>query len=181
MATITDTDLYEAPQAELTESAPEIKTSLFSPRGRMGVVKYMAHTCVLMMVMAAFFGVVAVSAGVKIGEQASSTAYNPLLLSLIVVAILPAIWIGSVMLIKRLHDLNVTGWLFALTAIPVLGAIISLFIMCAPGMTEANKFGPVAPTALWEKVLGIIGLALLIVGMVVSVGALVASFIMGIP
>lgn len=180
MAAISSTDVYETPQATLSESTPEIKTGLFSAKGRLGVLKYMAQSCILMLAMIAVFGVVALSAGVSFSGETASPEMNPLLLSVIAVAILPAMWIGTVMMIKRLHDLNLSGWFILLTLIPILGGFISLFIMCAPGMKEGNKFGPLAHTAAWEKVLGIIGLAILVLTMIASIGALVAPSVMGL-
>lgn len=180
MAAISSTDVYDAPQATLSESAPEIKTGLFSAKGRLGVLKYMAHSLVLMLAMMAIFGVMALLAGVSLSEPANSAGVNPLLISVSLVAILPGVWIGIVMMIKRLHDLNLSGWFILLTLIPVLGIIVSLFIMCAPGMKEGNKFGPLALTATWEKVLGIIGLAFFIVTMIASVVAMVAPSVMGL-
>ena len=179
MAAISTTNVYDTPEATLTETAPEIKTGVFSAKGRLGVLKYMAHSCVLMLIMVATFGLLALVSGVSFSPDAGTAELNPILVSIMMVAILPGVYVGIVMLIKRLHDLNLSGWLILLTIIPVIGALISLFVMCAPGMKEGNKFGPVAPTATWEKVLGMIGLAFFVITMLASIAAVVAPFVMG--
>lgn len=179
MAAISSTDVYDTPEATLTELTPEVKTGVFNANGRLGVLKYMAHSLVLMLVAAALFGVLALVGGLSFSEDSASQP-NPLVMSILFVAIIPFIWLGFVMLIKRLHDLNLNGWFVLLTLIPVLGAIISLFIMCVPGMKEGNKFGPLAPTATWEKVLGVIGLAFFILAVIASIGGMIGPLMMGL-
>lgn len=54
--------------------------------------------------------------------------------------IVPSIGLG----IRRLHDLNLSGWFFLIAFIPLLGGLALLFLFCMPGDAEDNKFGPVA-------------------------------------
>ena len=50
--------------------------------------------------------------------------------------------VGNVMLmIRRLHDLDKTGWFAILAIIPVLGFILSIYLFCAKGTEGANKYG----------------------------------------
>ncbi len=60
---------------------------------------------------------------------------------LIVVAlglILPAISIA----VRRLHDLNQSGWWYLLNLIPLVGPIILLVWFCMRGTVGSNRFGP---------------------------------------
>ena len=54
--------------------------------------------------------------------------------------IVPSIGLG----IRRLHDLNLSGWFFLIAFIPLLGGLALLFLFCMPGDAEDNKFGPAA-------------------------------------
>lgn len=51
--------------------------------------------------------------------------------------IVPSIGLG----IRRLHDLNLSGWFFLIAFVPVLGGLALLFLFCMPGDAEENKFG----------------------------------------
>ena len=44
--------------------------------------------------------------------------------------------------VRRLHDLDKSGWWFLIGAIPLIGAIIMLIWMCTQGTAGRNRFGP---------------------------------------
>lgn len=52
--------------------------------------------------------------------------------------LLPTIAVG----VRRLHDLDRTGWWYLLILIPVLGALVLLFFFVQRGTVGANRFGP---------------------------------------
>ena len=58
-----------------------------------------------------------------------------------------AIWglvagVGNVMLmIRRLHDLNKSGWFALIAIIPLIGAIFSIYLFFAPGQVGWNRYG----------------------------------------
>ena len=45
--------------------------------------------------------------------------------------------------IRRLHDIDFSGWWFLIGAIPLIGAIALLIFACIPGTAGENKYGPV--------------------------------------
>lgn len=50
--------------------------------------------------------------------------------------------IGSIMLgIRRLHDLNKSGWFMLLLLIPLINLVFALYVYLAPGQVGANKYG----------------------------------------
>ncbi len=51
---------------------------------------------------------------------------------------LPSIAIG----VRRLHDLDRSGWWLLLVFIPLIGAIVLLIWYCAKGTAGPNRFGP---------------------------------------
>jgi uncharacterized membrane protein YhaH (DUF805 family) len=51
---------------------------------------------------------------------------------------LPSLGLG----IRRLHDLDRTGWWIFLGLIPLVGAIILLIWFCSRGTEGPNRFGP---------------------------------------
>ena len=52
--------------------------------------------------------------------------------------LLPGIAIG----IRRLHDLDKSGWWTLIVLIPLVGAIILIVWYCTKGTPGANRFGP---------------------------------------
>ena len=43
--------------------------------------------------------------------------------------------------VRRLHDLNMTGWYYLINFIPIIGVIIFLITVARPGMNKKNRFG----------------------------------------
>lgn len=49
--------------------------------------------------------------------------------------------VGTMLVIRRLHDLNLSGWAALLYFVPLVGAFMMLYLFFAPGK-EPNKYGP---------------------------------------
>lgn len=45
------------------------------------------------------------------------------------------------LIIRRLHDVNLSGWWFFVSLVPLLGAIALLIILCLPSDAKANNYG----------------------------------------
>ncbi|WP_173911782.1 DUF805 domain-containing protein [Acinetobacter sp. Marseille-Q1618] len=76
-----------------------------------------------------------------------------------------------VFVIRRLHDLNQSGWWSILIFVPVLSFILYLYLMFFKGDEKRNSYGHPRETYLWEGFLGgIVGL-ILIAFMMISVVA----------
>ncbi|SDJ02299.1 DUF805 domain-containing protein [Lutimaribacter saemankumensis] len=52
--------------------------------------------------------------------------------------LLPTIAVG----VRRLHDLDRTGWWYLLVLIPLIGGLILLFFFIQKGTSGTNRFGP---------------------------------------
>lgn len=48
--------------------------------------------------------------------------------------------------IRRLHDMNASGWYAALLALPLIGWIVVLVLLLAPGVTDGNRWAKEPPT-----------------------------------
>ncbi|HET9029513.1 MAG TPA: DUF805 domain-containing protein [Candidatus Aquilonibacter sp.] len=60
------------------------------------------------------------------------------LFAYILAIIVPSIAVG----VRRLHDVNQSGWLILLNLIPGIGPLILLVLSLLPGTPGENKFGP---------------------------------------
>lgn len=49
--------------------------------------------------------------------------------------------------VRRLHDLDKSGWWLLLAFIPLIGAIVLIYWFCQKGTDGQNRFGASAPTA----------------------------------
>ena len=54
---------------------------------------------------------------------------------------------GIAVSVRRLHDLDKSGWFLLIALIPIAGAIIVLVWMCQAGTPGPNRFGPVRVVA----------------------------------
>ena len=48
---------------------------------------------------------------------------------------------GVMLAVRRLHDLNLSGWYYLAFLIPVVGVLFSLYVLFAPGTVGPNKYG----------------------------------------
>lgn len=64
----------------------------------------------------------------------------PLLSLLYSLAVLIPGWTLGV---RRLHDINKSGWFLLLPLIPLVGSIILIVFYCLPSVDEDNRFGEI--------------------------------------
>lgn len=147
--------------------------NIFSPQGRIGRVTYFAWLSILGCSFFTIFGLLfALSAATgQILQEGSSPPVFLIFSCIILVCI--AVYLSFIFMIRRLHDLNHTGWLSLLTLLPFLGSLFQIYIYFAKGQAESNQFGQPRPTQQWEKVVTIVSIVgttlffLLIVGIAV--------------
>ena len=68
--------------------------------------------------------------------------YGPVNSIFSVATILPTLAVG----IRRLHDIDRTGWWLLLDLVPVIGWIVLLVWACKRGTLGPNRYGPDPPT-----------------------------------
>jgi uncharacterized membrane protein YhaH (DUF805 family) len=49
---------------------------------------------------------------------------------------------GLAVLVRRLHDVGKSGWMFLISLIPIVGAIWLLVLACTDSKPGENKYGP---------------------------------------
>ncbi len=52
--------------------------------------------------------------------------------------LIPSIAVG----VRRLHDIDRTGWWYLLILLPVIGWLVLIYFYIQPGTTGENRFGP---------------------------------------
>lgn len=136
---------YAPPRAQVIENvAVQGELKVFSFHGRIGRLRYLAWTLVL---IAAMF--------VPLFVTGVMAAFAPTLGSLIS----SALWIASVVVglqicAQRLHDIGWSAWLALLNLIPGINSLLFLVLAIAPGTSGVSQYGaPPPPNTLGVKVL----------------------------
>lgn len=152
---------YATPKAAVAEDLPEFgELKAFTTDGRIGRLRYLAWSMVLMFALMPLFGVAA-------GFMMASEIFGGLLIAVVSIAmIVVAIMFG----VQRLHDIGWSGWLMLVSLVPVVGGVFSLLMFIIPGSTEANRFGPPPPpNSKAVKVLAALWLAVIVLGIVAAI------------
>ncbi len=116
----------------------------FSFEGRIRRIEYFLSG-VLAGVVASIVWTVAFAsmfAGVAMGTPgaAAGGSFFGILLGIVVWA--AAVWFGLAQGVKRLHDLDKSGWLILLCLVPIVGWLFGLYMLFADGTVGPNQYGP---------------------------------------
>ena len=167
------TNLYQSPQSELDQSSTEggfIDFKVWCFKGRLNRLRYFIYSASSGFIPYLLAGVIYLLFKAVVGEEIAAPIAG---LSLIVFFIITLVFTIS-LLIRRLHDLDKSGWMGLLGIIPFINIIFFLYVLFARGDTGANRYGlPVQPSPSWHKfavfvVLGLIILSQVAISMMMS-------------
>ena len=121
----------------------DLKWVYFSSNGRIARLSYFLYGLILGVVGAVF------AIAFKFMEEHSSSANagSPADVLLMVFALvyivllIVIVYCSIVMMIKRLHDLDMSGWFTLLSMIPIVGLIFYIYLLFAKGTPGPNRFG----------------------------------------
>lgn len=160
---------------QVTPPFQDIIDKPLSPQGRFNRLSYLGWTFLFSIVVTAIIVAFSLLSGGGIAlflsaehnsnvlESAGFASFGIFYIGLAIIGII-SLYFTFVFAIRRLHDLNVTGWISLLLLIPVLNVILYLFLIFAPGTKGPNRFGPIRPSKSWEVALGWIYVAFIILG-----------------
>ena len=124
--------------ATLTDfSKPPVQSGRYQPvllsvEGRLGRVRYFAYSSSVGFV----FGVLALLLAFLL------MSYGKEYIGFATVVYIPALLAMFVITKRRLNDLDASGWLAALTLIPLVNLGLTLWLMFGRGSEGANSYGP---------------------------------------
>lgn len=129
-----------------------------SPKGRFNRLSYLGWYGLLSLICMTAFIVIIPFAGIFSLNSANAEAAMFSAFSSITVFAMIALWVAVfyfqiVFLIRRLHDLNKTGWLCLLLLVPIIQFFFTLYVLLASGTPYRNDYGDVRPSTGWEKLL----------------------------
>ncbi len=135
--------------------ADSYQPSLLAVNGRIGRLRYFTYCCVLTMALLCV-------------ATASLAAFSPMVATTVILisylAFIPATF---VLIIRRLNDLDRSGWCSLAAIVPFANIALGLYATFARGSAGANRFGP-APVANSRATI------------MAAVGALAGAFALGI-
>ncbi len=148
---------YQPPEADV--STPETgvvdRTSPFSPSGRFGRLSFLAWFVIVSVIgnfANGFFGAVG-----SIPSDVGGAA-----LAAIVLISLGSLVLYVIFSIRRCHDFNGSGWWVLLGLIPLVNLFFFLYLVLKSGDAGANDYAPPRVTAGWERVVGILGVVMIL-------------------
>ena len=142
---------------------------LHSSKGRIGVLSFSARLLLASLIMVACSAPLIANL-MSLASQSGSTsaASDTLTIPIIALTIICLIgicygfWISVISAVKRLHDLDLSGWLFLLCLVPVIGVFFYLYVALKPADDSENQFGKATPASTLEKVAGPVGIVVLL-------------------
>ena len=176
-------DLHRDPNNDQNDTS-----SPFSAKGRFGRLSYLAWyllTTILTFIVAG----IAMSLTGAATSVLTASDPNAILsfytsgAGIVVLAIMLASFIVQlIFFIRRLHDINMSGWFSLLFLIPLVNLIFGIYALAKKGTEGANRFSPARVTPTWEKIVGIIALIIIVLYIIAIIAMIIApAMLNGMP
>jgi uncharacterized membrane protein YhaH (DUF805 family) len=165
-----DVDPYKAPQSELavagSDEYGDVRVLSFS--GRIGRLRYLAYSMGFMFLLSGGVGILAAALAPVINQSSvlASVVASIFMLVVYVVAIVATFTFS----VRRLNDMDLSGWLALLFFVPLANFILTIVLWAAPGTKGENRFGlQPPPNSGIVKLLGLAIPAMILLGIVAAV------------
>jgi len=168
-----DQNPYSAPDASLETGQEEFyQPKIFSFRGRIGRLRYMAYGVGTYLILLVIFmplmgGTMLMGGAMAVPGEAG--------MSMIVMLAMGVFYIGILLLSvafgkRRLNDLNRSGWWMLVFIVPLVNLLMTIYVLLFPGSKEANDYGPPAvANSLGVKILGWLFPVIFLLGIVAAI------------
>jgi len=138
---------YQAPSADVSAANADesYQPKFFAASGRIGRMRYVVYAFGLTMLSYLAIAVVGgILAAIMGGfDSASANSGATMLLGFLAMVVMLFILVMTVIYaIRRLNDINASGWFVLLFLVPIVNLIMGLLLIFMPGTRGANKFGP---------------------------------------
>ncbi|MGN2484767.1 DUF805 domain-containing protein [Acinetobacter calcoaceticus] len=152
------------------ENQPIQQDSPFKASGRFGRLSYAAWLLLYAIIFTSAFAVIGMSAGL-VAEPSSNV---PVTVGFILLFVLYIAYFYStfILMIRRLHDRNHSGWLSLLLLVPLVNIGLMIYLFAAKGDEGTNDYGPARATPSWERILGWIYIVIIPILFIVAIIAI---------
>ncbi len=157
---------YAPPKAAVDTPVVSHDLKVFSVQGRIGRLRYLAWSLVLI-------GAFMLAASVCAAVMSVSLVAGGLLSTVAVIALaVVSIQMG----VQRLHDIGWSGWFLLLNLVPLLGSVFPFVMVLMPGNAGANAYGaPPPPNTRAVKVLSVLWLVVIVLFILLTVFSSIAA------
>lgn len=159
---------FHAPAADLVGDHDDYAPlKILTFHGRLGRMRYFVYNMIAVLIVQLLVGLLIGLTGIDPNTDPTS----PNALNLVtLLAGLPIIVLGILFGIRRLHDMNLSGWFLLLALIPIVNLLLSLAMLFWPGTPGPNQYGPPPPpNSLAIKVTGSLLILLFIGGIIAAI------------
>lgn len=169
---------YPAPDNSLPDNPlpgdNEYQPALFQASGRLGRMRYFVYFTAVTVVVCGFFSLLMLV--LNIAATASFPGAVMVVSGLVgSIASLFIMVMGVLFGVRRLNDMNASGWLILLMLVPVANLVMTVVLLFVPGSKGVNRYGPPAApnspglrVALYTLILMLLGWAGLFGGVYVA-------------
>lgn len=157
---------YSAPVSKLDDDEMEYNdSSFYATKGRIGRLRYLAYSVVLAIIAYAIIGfVMGILAATGLIEM------TVLMMILAIPAFVGIFYAQFVPAIRRLNDLERSGWWSITLLIPYLNILTALYLTFAPGDDGYNEYGaPAYPPSTRVKVVALVVPMFAILGILAAI------------
>lgn len=118
--------------------------------GRIARLQYF-FASILMCVLGLAFIALFVAGGTLLSREAGGIVSIVFIVLIYIVMLIFGVCLG----IRRLHDMNMSGWWILVLVIPGVGTIFGLFMLFMPGTKAPNKYGniPDSKRSIWKTLI----------------------------
>lgn len=150
---------YSAPTADMSYDDEYFEydtTPFYKASGRIGRVRFFAYTMMLVLCAMVAMFVLGILSAILIPMLGESVA------TVLGVIVMVGIWAGMVYInfapsIRRLNDLNKTGWISLLYLVPIINLLLWLYLSFARGDEGLNDYGaPAEPPSTLMTILALV-------------------------
>lgn len=158
---------YDTPQSTVADAGSDEfgDVGLFALGSRIGRVRYLGYSMAISLMVWVVFTVF----GLVTALTQSQTAAAVLGILIFLLAI-PISIFGIILMVRRIHDFDNSGWLALLMFVPVANFILGLLLLVLPGTEGRNRFGAKPP----PNTTGVVVLASLVPVSIIFSGILAA-------
>lgn len=148
------------------------RNALHSRDGRIGVLSHAARTLLATLIIGV--GIAPpVTLAIKM-EPDPSAGMNATTITLTIVCLAAfcyGMWISVISTIKRLHDLDKSGWFYLICMVPVAGSLFYLYVSLKRADDGNNEYGKRTLPSSFEERVGYLGIVLLLLLTAVSLAS----------
>lgn len=116
----------------------------FSFEGRIRRIEYFLSGLIAGIISSIIWAIAFASAfvGMMSGSTAAAAGGSVFAILLGLAAYVGILWFAIAQGVKRLHDVDKSGWLFLLLLVPIVNFFFGLYLLFADGTVGPNQYGP---------------------------------------